>query len=174
MIVGKPKHFHRKAKFQLELGDMGTMSFQSCSELKVEHTKIEYKEGGMVIPYKEPGSVSFSDLTIERAVTSDKRLYEWFVSTTNAAAHKGLYSDAYKLDGALVQYDRDNETLRTWELHGMWPLSFSGGAWDNNSDEFVMEQVVLCYDYFVLGENVETHGQSAIGMISKAAKAIIG
>jgi hypothetical protein len=48
MIVGEPKHFHTKFKFQLDIEGIGSMQFQNCSELKVEIAKIEYYEGGVI------------------------------------------------------------------------------------------------------------------------------
>lgn len=151
-ITGEPKHFHTKFKFQLEIG-MDSMQFQNCSELKADIAKIEYYEGGVIVPYKEPGRMNVADLTIERACTSDSDMYRWLVDVANAASNSGLRSRKFKRDGYVIQYDRDNMVLRRWQIYGMWPTSVTVGSWDNNSDEMTMEQCVLAYDYFVLREN---------------------
>jgi phage tail sheath protein FI len=50
---------------------------------------------------------------------------------------------------ATVQ-DRDGTTLRRWSLARAWPTKFVAGEWDNESDENVIEQVTLAYDFFEL------------------------
>lgn len=151
-VIGVPRSFHNKFKFQLEIDDIGRASFQSCSELKVEVQKIEYSEGGMLIPYKEPGRLSYSDLTLERACTESNHFMRWVEATADATKHGGSLS--FKKTGTIIQYDRRNTRIREWQLTGIWPVGFTAGSWDNNSDEFTMEQIVLAYDYFTLGRNV--------------------
>lgn len=152
--IGESRHFHTKFKFQLEIDGMsGRAQFNKCSELKVDIAKIDYYEGGQIVPYKEPGRMTFSDLTIERAVISDPQLYSWLVDTATAASNSGLVSNLFKRGAFLIQYDRDNERMRTWQLYGCWPMSFTAGSWDNGSDELTMEAMTLAIDYFVLHED---------------------
>lgn len=150
-VIGEPRRFHNKWKFQLEIDDIPRCAFQNCSELKVEITKVEYYEGGMLIPYKEPGRMQFSDLTLERAACVDREFYDWLQDTAVAQEHRGRNTTGFKRNCTIVQYDRNNTRVRTWTVSGCWIQSFTAGSWDNNSDEFVMEQIVLAYDYFVMG-----------------------
>lgn len=152
-IVGRPRHYHTKFKFQVEIDSLGSAAFQSCSELSSEIAIIEYYEGGAIAPDKQPGRVKVSDITIERAATRDADFYNWFLSVTNASLNGGLRSPKFKRNGSIVQYDRDNNVLRRWQLNGIWPTKFVAGAWDNNSDEFTMEQLTLSLDFFVLKKN---------------------
>lgn len=153
-IIGRPRHYHVKFKFLVEIDNLGSAAFQACSELKAEIAQIEYKEGGALIPEKQPGMMTVSDLTLDRAATKDTDLYNWFLMTANAALNGGLASPLFKRDGSIVQFDRDGRTLRRWRIKGLWPKSFVGGAWDNTADEFSMEQIVLAMDYFQLSKNV--------------------
>lgn len=153
-IIGQPRHFHNKYKFLVEVDGLGSAAFQSCSELSAEIAKIEYFEGGAIIPDKNPGRMTVADLTVERAATKDADLYNWFLSVSNAALNGGLRSPLFKRNGSIVQLDRDNAVLRRWLVTGLWPTKFVGGAWDNNADEYTMEQVVLCMDFFLLKKNV--------------------
>lgn len=153
-VIGKPRHFHSKFRFLVEVDGLGSAGFQSCSELSAETAETEYYEGGVIIPFKEPGRMKFSDLTIERAATQDADLYNWFMATTNAALNGGLASPLFKRNGSIVQLDRDNRTLRRWQFKQAYPKKFVAGAWDNASDDFTMEQVVLSYTYFTLTRNV--------------------
>jgi hypothetical protein len=41
-----------------------------------------------------------------------------------------------------VQQDRDGVTLRRRSLSRSWPIKFVAGEWDNESVEYVIEQVI--------------------------------
>ncbi len=51
--------------FARSLG-VGSAGFAKCSELSAEVAKVEYHEGGSLIPFKSPGRLTFSDVTLER------------------------------------------------------------------------------------------------------------
>ena len=78
MGFGSPRSFHKKFKFLFEIDGFGFFGFQKCSELSAEIAKIEYYEGGALLPDKSPGRVKVADVTIERAATTDNDLWLWF------------------------------------------------------------------------------------------------
>lgn len=149
-VLGTPRTFHTKFKFIIEVDGMTSAGFQTCSELSAEVGKIEYSEGGTLVPDKSPGRVTFADVTLERGACVDHELYDWFKQVVDAAAGTGLLTPQYKRNLDIVQQDRDNTTLRRWRLSGAWPSKFVAGQWDNNADENVIESVTLTYDYFQL------------------------
>jgi len=147
-IIGNPRSFHKKWKFVVEIDGVRSSGFQKCSELSVEVAKVEYHEGGALIPNKSPGRLTFSDVTLERGATKDRDLYDWLRSVANTATGLGQIDPLYKRSLDIVQQDRDGTTLRRWSLSGAWPTKFVAGEWDNESDEVVIESVTLTYDYF--------------------------
>ncbi|HET9621807.1 MAG TPA: phage tail protein [Kofleriaceae bacterium] len=149
-ILGTPRSFHKKFKFLVEIDQFQSAGFQKCSELSVEVANIEYHEGGALIPNKSPGRLKFADITLERGATKDQDLFDWFSEVADAAANAGLADVLFKRNVDLVQQDRDGTTLRRWTLFGAWPVKFVAGAWDNESDENVIESVTLTFDYFEL------------------------
>jgi phage tail-like protein len=149
-IMGNPRSFHKKWKFVFEADAVMSAGFAKCSELSAEVAKVEYFEGGSLIPNKSPGRVTFSDVTLERGATQDHDLYDWFTDVALVAAGTGLNDIDYKRNGDIVQQDRDGSTLRRWSLTGAWPTKFVAGEWDNASDEVVIESVTLTYDLFDL------------------------
>lgn len=151
-IIGNPRSFHKKFKFVFEIDDVGHAGFQKCSELSVEIAKVEYFEGGTLIPNKSPGRLTFSDVTLERGATQDHELFDWFGDVALTSSGLGLTDPYYKRNGDVVQQDRDGTTLRRWSLSQAWPTKFVAGEWDNESDENVIEQVTLTYDFFELVE----------------------
>lgn len=147
--VGAPRSFEKKFKFTIEIDGITHAGFQKCSELAAEAAKIEYREGGALIPNKSPGLVTFDDLTLERgAVASDSDLYNWFTEVVDVAANTGLIDNDYKRDLDIVLSDRDGTELKRWRVVNAWIQKFTAGAWDNEADEVTMEMVVLTYDYF--------------------------
>ncbi len=150
-VIGKPRSFHKKFKFIVEIdAPFASAGFQKCSELSAEVAKVEYSEGGSLIPNKSPGRISFTDVTLERGATEDEAIFTWFKQVVDTAANTGLVDDEYKRGLDIVQQDRDGKTLRRWRLEGAWPTKFVAGDWDNEADENVIESVTLTYDFFDL------------------------
>lgn len=149
-IVGAPKNFFLKAQFRVEIDGFDSAAFQKCSALEVEVGKVEYYEGGAMIPHKAPGRLTYSDVTLERGATIDLDIYRWFRDVAQASAGVGLAAPLFKRNLDIVQLDRDGSTLQRWTLVGAFPVKFVAGEWDNDADEVVIEQLTLAYDYFEL------------------------
>ena len=81
MVLGTPRVFHKKYKFLVEIDEVAVAKFRNCSELSAEIDKIEQREGGSLIPNKDPGLVNFTDITLERGATDDFDLFTWFKLT---------------------------------------------------------------------------------------------
>jgi len=148
MAFGQPRTFHKKFKFLFEIDRFSFFGFQKCSELSAEIAKIEYFEGGALIPNKDLGRITVADITIERAATADGDLWNWFKQCANMVSQTGLVSPQYKRDGDLVQQDRDGSELRRWTTTNLAPTKFVAGDWDNEADENVIEKATLMLDTF--------------------------
>jgi len=105
-IIGNPRSFFKKWKFVVEIDGVRSSGFQKCSELSVEVAKVEYHEGGALIPNKSPGRLTFSDVTLERGATKDRDLYDWLRSVANTATGLGQIDPLYKRSLDIVQQDR--------------------------------------------------------------------
>ncbi|MBU8900628.1 phage tail protein [Corallococcus sp. M34] len=149
-VIGQPRSFHKRFKFLVEIDSVSSAGFQKCSELSVEVANVQYFEGGSLIPNKSPGRLTVSDVTLERGATQDHELFDWFQDVVHTASGLGLPDILYKRNLDIVQQDRDGTTLRRWSLSRAWPVKFVAGEWDNESDEVVIESVVLTYDFFAL------------------------
>ena len=147
-VFGNPRSFHKKFAFLAEFDDVGHAGFNKCSELSVEIAKVEYFEGGSLIPNKSPGRLTFPDITLERGATQDQDLFDWFSDVAITSSGLGLTDPNYKRNGDIVQQDRDGTTLRRWSIAQAWPIKFVAGEWDNDADENVIESLTLAYDYF--------------------------
>lgn len=149
-VQGAARLFTDKWKFLVEIDGVVSAGFQKCSELSGSTAVIEHYEGGAIIPDKSPGRGKFDDITLERgAVIGDLDLYDWFSSVLDAVAGIGGATPGdYKRDMDIVQQDRSGLELMRWRVSQAWPNKFKAGDWDNDSDEKVIESVVLSIDYF--------------------------
>ena len=153
-LAGTAKSFDKKFKFEIEIDGFKSAAFSKMSELSFEVAKVEYHEGGAVIPNKSPGRATFTDVTLERGATSDIDFWVWVSSVVSTAAAGvgspavGLPDPVYKRNMHLVQRDRDGSELKRWALFGAWPVKFVAGEWDNSADENVIEMVTLTFDFF--------------------------
>jgi phage tail-like protein len=145
-----PKHL-----FLVEISPDISAGFQKCSELSVEAAAIEYWEGGSIIPYKIPGRLTFTDITLERGASTSPKFFQWMQSVGDAAQGifptrgAGWLTPDYMEQIDVIQLDRDGiTTLRVWTLYNAWPSKFVAGDWDNTVDEAVIESLTLKYDYF--------------------------
>jgi len=149
-VIGNPRSFHKKFKFIIEIDGVASAGFQKCSELSVEVAKVEYFEGGSLIPNKSPSRLTFADMTLERGATEDQDLFDWFQEVAETSSGLGLTDPSYKRNLDIVEQDRDGTTLRRRSLSRAWPVKFVAGDRDNEADENVIESVTLSYDYFEL------------------------
>lgn len=147
-IIGQPKLYYPKFRFVVEIDGVQNATFMSCSELGAEFAEISQWEGGVVIPHKSPGRMTFDDITLSRGVTTDTQLYLWWRSITDAASQTGLAEPYIKRNLDVVQLTREGTEAHRWRVFNTWPKRFVAGDWDNDSDENMIEQLVLAYDYF--------------------------
>lgn len=146
-----PRELFEKAKFTVEDGGLTSASFAKCSTLEVEVDKIEYREGGSLIPYKIPGLIKFSDVTLERGSASNADLYAWMLDVGNAAGGAGgtgLVPPGFKRNLSINQRRRDNTTAMRHDLFLAFPIKFVAGEWDNSASEVVIEMLTLTFDFF--------------------------
>jgi len=159
-ILGRgQRELHPKHQFLVRVDNGWSAAFQKCSELSLEIAKIEYYEGGSVIPWKAPGRVSFPDITLERGASTSKKFYEWCLSVANASVGAyptrgaGIFTPTYMKDLKVIQLDRDGQEFnapRVWRVRNAWPVKFVAGDWDNTADDVVIETLTLTFDYFEL------------------------
>ena len=149
-VVGAVRPVHLRYLFRIEIDNITAAGFNKCSELSAEVAQIDYFEGGSAKPIKLPGRLTISDLTLSRGAGLDRELYDWFLETIDLVKGGGLVAPDFKRSMDLVQRDLDGSEVRRWEMSGCWPKKFTAGEWDNDSDEVVIEELVLAIDDFSL------------------------
>ena len=149
-IFGNPSRlYYKKFAFTVEILGVEFAGFQSCSEIAVEVAKVEHSEGGALIPTKQPGRVTVPDVTLSRGATDDLDLWAWMQQVV--VQDSILVDPEFKRSIDVVQRRRNGSELRRWTLVNAWPVRFKAGDWDNEADENTIEEVVLAYDYPIVG-----------------------
>ena len=148
-IAGVTRQFYKKFSFVVEESGIRVAAFRSVSDIRIQVAKIEYSEGGALIPNKSAGPVTVPDVTMTRGATDSLDLWNWMQQVV--AAGGILAEPDYKRTLDLVQLTRSGTELRRWTLVNYFPIDFKAGDWDNEADENVIEEVILAYDYPIVG-----------------------
>lgn len=147
--TGAPRVFEDKFSFIVEIDGVAHAGFAKCSELSMEIDKVEYREGGRKHPYKSPGLVNFSDVTLERgAVHDDSDLWDWAEECASIVEEAGTVEPDFRRNIDIVALDRDGTPLKRWRLRDAWVQKFVAGEWDNDASEKTIESVTIVYDSF--------------------------
>ncbi len=158
-VIGDVRRFDLKYNFEVYVMGVADASFASCSEPSVSVGEAQLWQGGSLIPIKEPARLTFNDITLERGMSRDTGIWNWFKSFNNAAAVGGTFGQGaampgvnsattYKAHTQIVQKDRSGFAIEQIQLFNSFPKEVSLGDFSNDADEFRMERVVLGYDWF--------------------------
>jgi phage tail-like protein len=148
-LPGASRVWEHKYNFIVEIGGIAHAAYNKCSELEMEIEKVSYREGGRKHPFKAPGLVDFSDITLERgAVADDSDLYDWAEKCASIVADAGTVEPEFRIDFDIVAMDRAGNSIKRWRISKGWVQKFTGGDWDGDSSEVTMEKVVIAFDSF--------------------------
>jgi len=158
-LIGGIRRFDLKYNFEVFISGLTDASFSTCSEPVATTAEAQLWQGGSLIPIKEPARMTFNDITLERGMSRDILLWDWyrsFNSASNAggAAGRGAallgfgIAFAYKRGAFIAQNDRAGVAVENNHLFNAWPKEVSLGDFSNDADEFRIERVVLGYDWF--------------------------
>lgn len=148
-IFGVQRNFYKKFSFLVEIQGITHAGFVTCSPIQVQIAKVEHREGGSLIPNKQPGLVTIPDVTLTRGATDDEDFWEWIKEAV--AIGSIVSNEQLKRTLDIVQINRARQELKRWTLAFAWPVDWIGGEWDNNADENTMESVTLTYDFPDIG-----------------------
>lgn len=158
-LVGGVRRFDLKYNFEVFISGLTDASFSTCSEPVATTGEAQLWQGGSLIPVKEPARMTFNDITLERGMSRDILLWDWYRSFNNAAVVGGTVAQgaalpthgspiAYKRGAFITQKDRAGVSIENIHLFNAWPKEVSLGDFSNDADEFRIERVVLAYDWF--------------------------
>lgn len=135
--------------FLLEVDSVEIGVFTACEGLGLNIEVEEYREGGQnAFVHKFPGRMSWPNLVFRRGITVSDNLFAWI----NKVAGEGFAKDHNKLarsTGAVTVLSYDNTRLRSWDLHGVFPVRWTGPRLQTNSAEALFEELEIAHTGFV-------------------------
>jgi phage tail-like protein len=165
--LASARPLHEKFNFTVLVKGADTLHFQKASELSQEVARIDYWEGGSLIPIKQPGRVTLSDITLERGVGLDQGLHDWMNQVADVKLAGGIGAGLEVADFtreiSILQLNRPKTgIIRKYKLFGVWPTNYVAGDWDNSVDEVVIETLTVTYDQYRMDNPTARRGLSGI------------
>jgi phage tail-like protein len=140
----------RNFKFEVTVGALGTIGFQSVSGLEKTIEEIEYREGSdTLVMRKFPGQASISNVTFERGFSSDSDLISWINASYNPDAQPNTLQSTVDVfqDVVIKIRDRNGLTQREIRLVKCFVVSRQIGDLDATGNDILLETLeVACSD----------------------------
>lgn len=159
--TGKSPNFGLTMRFTVTLGgddhtDLGRWT--SCTGLGVTFKHETYDAGGMYdVPVVLPGRIEYSDVTLERPITSDSNatVMQWLQNVRDQWVYgtPGQYKRepvTITMYGVLVS-DNSAAPVATWTLVNALPVSWTGPTLSADSSKVATEKLVLRHEGFLPG-----------------------
>lgn len=121
--------------------------FQQAGPLSIKIRKRERRHGGSPVSYTWPAGVDHADITLTAGSVNDLRLFNWAAEAAAAAAGIGPAAEDHVRDITIEELDRVvDTTVNRWRLMNCWPTEYVGAQYDNNSNQYLIQRLVLTYD----------------------------
>ncbi|MDQ1706417.1 MAG: hypothetical protein QOF18_2783 [Frankiaceae bacterium] len=135
-------------RFLLEVDGVQIGVFKSVSGLSLSIQTEEVQEGGENgYVHKLPGRMTWPNLVFKRGVTQGDVLFQWI----NKVSGEGFSAQHNKVDrhtGAVTVVGYDGTRLRSWSLDGVFPVRWSGPAFDSDSNAALEEELEIAHHGF--------------------------
>ena len=136
-------------RFTVTIDGKSIGNFNTCSGLKAEVVMEQREEGGTNgFVWQLPSRIKYSNVTLKRAVGPDShKLTDWLISFATEATYKTACITAMTGDG---------QTVTSWNLDGVVPVSWSGPDLDVGTNNVAMETLVLAHHGFLPSTGAST------------------
>jgi len=129
--------------FHVELDGVDIGAFKEASGIESKTEIVEYKEAtksGKMIIRKQPGAMSWSDITLKRRIDNSTELWDWRREVENGSI------DTARRNGSIVLYDSTNSEVARWNFESGWPSKWKGADLDASSDSIAVEEVSITHE----------------------------
>lgn len=130
--------------FSVDLGQGIRAGFQECSNIGMEMTVVEYRNGNEPTNNvrKITGLNKASDVTLKRGAIGVLDLYGWLNDIRN-----GTTSGVRNVTINLMSEDKTNTTpVLTWRLLSARIINYKGGPLNAKGTDVAMEELILSYE----------------------------
>ena len=128
--------------FLAEIDGIASAFFKSVSGLDAEVEVIELRSIEELVTRKLPGRVRFSNVRLERGLTTSRDLFDWWAAVLDGAVdRRGV---------AIMLLDDGRRPVLRWELQQAWPVKWEIAELDAAKNEVAIESLTLCHEGFRL------------------------
>ena len=131
----------RAMNFRVEIDGVVVGSFSEASGIGSETTVIEYKDGTTGQIFLLPGDTHYSPVTLKRGMTDNMELWNWRQDVIDGKLDRKSMSIAILNAGG-------SEVAR-YNFVNAWPSKMSIGPLSANSNEVLVEEIVIVHEGFV-------------------------
>lgn len=86
-----------------------------------------------------PGRVKYTDITLKRRLSPDKKFYDWITSIRDG-------KDDFRRNGSITMHDITGKELVRWNFTNAWPSKWSASDPDIGSDDPITEEITLAIE----------------------------
>ena len=134
--------------FKVSIDGLDLGAFTKVEGLGARYDVLKVKEGGENgYVHQLPGRIEYDNIKVTRPV--DERsgdLAKWF-STFQTALQKSDHLKA--MTGAIEAMSAAHETVATWNLGGVFPVSYSGPSFQAGNNGVLTETLELAHTGFL-------------------------
>lgn len=130
---------YRAYNFRLVIGDRTIGYFSRCTGLGARVQAIKYREGGSTAVVRVPGQVDYGDVTLSYGLTSNRELFDWFMSAARGDPQRKHVS-------ILILGASNMQEVVRWDLINAWVSEWRGAVLDALENEVAIEHVTLVFE----------------------------
>lgn len=119
--------------FHLEIDGISSASFSRCDGLHGRREVVAYREGGSAHPRYFPGPEAASSLVLERGITRDASLWDW-------------YKRGDRRSGAVVLLGAGGDEIVRWRFEVAWPVAWEGPGLDACGRGVALERLEIVHE----------------------------
>lgn len=110
------------------------------SESEVVEHKITARQGADTVTRKQPGRLTWGDITLKRGLTGNMDFYDWINTMLTGDP------TATRKDGSINMYDATGSLIAQWNFFQAWPSKVSGPTFSTENSQVAVEEVTLVHE----------------------------
>ncbi|MEU2834752.1 phage tail protein [Streptomyces lavendulae] len=126
--------------FRLAIGPLLFGNFSTCDGLACEVEMEERFEGGSNVPTRFPKRITYSNITLTRALGKDSVITSMWLESQMLLP--------IPLPGEIVALNPAGKPLVRWRLHGVVPVRWQGPSFSAGDSRAAMETLEIAHDGF--------------------------
>ncbi|NLF04717.1 MAG: phage tail protein [Actinomycetales bacterium] len=134
--------------FLFEVDGVPIGRFKEVTGLRLDVTVEEYVEGGQnAYVHQLPGVMRWPNIVLTRGLVESDALFAW-VQKSSGEGFAGAENTLTRATGAVTVVNHRGERLRSWEVQGVFAVSWSGPSLSSDSEDPLTETLEVAHNGF--------------------------